>query len=114
MTFTALFDVAPLTFAPDETGVTVGPFVFDRTQKFGYQGKLDYRVIVNWLIAAHKSQGTMQLAMNQGEREEFFLFADRNLAASKKAAALFEALRGEQFPAKTYGASAGTNAGTTP
>ncbi len=102
---------SPLIFAPEESGVTVGPFVFDRTQKFGYQQKLDYRVVVNWAIAAHKSQGTMQLAMNQGEREEFFLFGDRNLEASKKAAALFEALRGAQFPAKTYAASAGTNAG---
>ena len=46
---------------------------FDRTQPFGHRDKLDYRVVVNWVIAAHKSQGTMQLAMNKGERERFFV-----------------------------------------
>ncbi|MBK6879152.1 MAG: hypothetical protein IPG99_22625 [Ignavibacteria bacterium] len=42
------------------------PFMFDRTAKFGFRDALDYKIIVNWLIAEHKSQGTMQLLMNQG------------------------------------------------
>ena len=49
-------------------------FHFDRTTKFGYKHRLDYKIIVNWLIAEHKSQGTMQLAMNRGDLEEFWWF----------------------------------------
>jgi LmbE family N-acetylglucosaminyl deacetylase len=99
-----------LAYAPEETGVPIGPFVFDRRQKFGFQDALDYRIVVNWSIAAHKSQGTLQVGMNQGSREEFFLFGLRDLESSRKAAELFEKLRGKQFESKTYGASAGTNA----
>lgn len=88
-----------------------GPFQLDRTQKFGFQEKLDYRIVVNWDIAAHKSQGTMQLAMNQGEREEFTLFGDPSGEAARRTAELFERLRQPQFEPRTYGASAGTNAG---
>jgi hypothetical protein len=62
------------------------------------------------VIAAHKSQGTMQLAMNEGEREQFFAFTIDPPRTQHDAGALFEALKKPQFPAKTYGASAGANA----
>ena len=88
----------------------LAPFTFERTQKFGFKDALDYRVVVNWVIAAHKSQGTMQLAMNEGEREQFFAFAVDPPRTERDAKALFEALAKPQFPAKTYGASAGANA----
>ena len=39
-------------------------FVTDRTVKFGFQDALDYQIIVNWVIAAHKSQGAYQMGMN--------------------------------------------------
>lgn len=100
-----------LAFAPEELGVPTGPFVLDRRQRFGHQDKLDYRIVVNWAIAAHKSQGTLQLYANQGEREEYYLFGDRRIEASRKAAALFEALARTQFAQRSYGESAGTNAG---
>jgi hypothetical protein len=99
-----------LSFAPEESGVPVGPFVFDRTQKFGHQDRLDYRIVVAWAIAAHKSQGTMQLASGRGEREEFFLFGVRDLAASRKAAALFERLRERQFEPRSYAAPVAASA----
>ena len=86
-----------------------GPFVFDRTQTFGYRERLDYRVIVNWVIAAHISQGTMQLAMNRGDEELFHLFELNGEDAEERAAALFESLREPQFEARVYEASAGTN-----
>jgi len=35
--------------------------------------------------------------VNRNEREEYFLFGIRDLAASRKAADLFERLRGRQF-----------------
>jgi LmbE family N-acetylglucosaminyl deacetylase len=94
-----------------EARAVEGPVhVFDRTQPFGHRDKLDYRVVVNWVIAAHKSQGTMQLAMNKGDRERFFVLDTGTLDAHVKAAAWFEALKEPQFPKKVYSASAGTNA----
>ncbi|TNE72239.1 PIG-L family deacetylase [bacterium] len=44
-------------------------FTFDRMQKFGFNDKLNYQIIGNWVIAEHKSQGSMQLLMNRGEIE---------------------------------------------
>ncbi|MCE9637461.1 MAG: PIG-L family deacetylase [Planctomycetes bacterium] len=88
-----------------------GPFVFDRRAKFGHQGKLDYRVVVNWAVAEHKSQGTMQLAMNRGDREEYFVFdATRTAGDTDRAAAWFADLARPQFAVREYGESAGTNA----
>jgi LmbE family N-acetylglucosaminyl deacetylase len=37
---------------------------FDLMQKFGEDDRLDFRIVVNWVIAEHKSQGTMQLLVN--------------------------------------------------
>ncbi|HTQ79050.1 MAG TPA: PIG-L family deacetylase [Thermoanaerobaculia bacterium] len=71
----------------------VEPFEFDRTQKFGYQDRLDYNIPVNWLIAEHKSQGTMQLLMNGLDVEQYWYFdlnGDRGLPAAR---ALFERLK---------------------
>ncbi|NUP98066.1 MAG: PIG-L family deacetylase [Planctomycetaceae bacterium] len=90
-------------YALEELGVPIGPFVFDRRQRFGLDGKLDYRIISNWVIAAHKSQGTMQLLVNRGDREEYLLFGDRSLGASKRAQALFELLAKPQFTDKPVG-----------
>ncbi len=47
---------------------------FDRTQKFGLNDRLDYKIIANWVIAEHRSQGTMQLLMNRGDIECFWYF----------------------------------------
>ena len=94
-----------------ESKVVAGPVhEFDRTQPFGHRDKLDYRVIVNWVIAAHKSQGTMQIAMSRGERERFFVLDTDSMDPHARTAAWFEALAEPQFSKKSYGASAGTNA----
>ncbi len=85
-------------------------YVFDRRQRFGFRGRLDYRIVANWAIAEHRSQGTMQLLANQGAEEHYFLLAGGPPNARERAARFFEALAGEQFETKTYGASAGTNA----
>lgn len=102
---TALEGYPETAIAPDHP-----PLVFDRTQRFGHRDALDYRVVVNLVIAAHKSQGTMQLAMNRGLREHFFLFAANPPDAAERAAAWMEALAAPQFPKKVYAESAGTNA----
>lgn len=78
------------------------PFQFDRTQKFGYREVLDYKIIVNWLIAEHKSQGTMQLLMNRGDIENYW-YLDINPENGKiKAKELFDKLKINYYPKKEY------------
>ncbi len=71
----------------------------DRTVKFGFRNALDYQIIVNWVIAAHKSQGVFQLDVNRADREEFVILesgaADRAADEPGRTNALFQAL-GEQ------------------
>lgn len=105
----------PLTLVyAQESGAKVGPFVVDRREKFGHQGKLDYSIVVNWAIAAHKSQGSMQLYMGRGDREEFALFGDRSEVASRRAEALFLRLQEVKPAVREYGESAGTNYESVP
>lgn len=85
----------------------VEPFAFDRTAKFGYREQLDYRIVANWVIAEHKSQGTMQLFMNAGEREFYRLYDQNPPYAERRARAYFKRLEAPQFRTKTYGPSAG-------
>lgn len=69
---------------------------FDRTQKFGLNDRLDYRIIVNWVIAEHKSQGTMQLLMNRGDVECFWYFDANGPQGRDRVAELFERLGPDQ------------------
>jgi len=78
------------------------PFVFDRTQKFSYKDALDYKIIVNWLIAEHKSQGTMQLQMNQGDYEQYWFFDINPESGKEKTKELFEKLKVNNFKKKEY------------
>src|ERR1019366_427159 len=66
-------------------------YSFDRTQGFGFHHALNYKVIVNWEIAEHKSQGTMQLGMNEGDYETFWYFAQNPAEGFEKTRKLFEA-----------------------
>ena len=83
------------------------PLLFDRTEPFGYKGKLNAMVIANWAIAEHKSQGTMQMLMNRGEVEQYFLSPVNVVGALERAKAFFDSLKGNPFPVKEYGPSAG-------
>jgi LmbE family N-acetylglucosaminyl deacetylase len=67
-------------------------FEFDRTQKFGTNDQLDYNIPVNWLIAEHKSQGTMQLLMNALDVEQYFYFDLNRAEGLQEARRLFERL----------------------
>lgn len=78
------------------------PFTFDRTAKFGFRDALDYKIIVNWLIAEHKSQGTMQLLMNQGDYENYWYFDINDPTKKQKTAELFEKLKVNNFKVKEY------------
>lgn len=66
---------------------------FDRTQKVGLDGRLDFRIIGNWVIAEHKSQGTMQLLMNLGEVECYWYFDANGPEGREGVVRLFEALK---------------------
>ncbi|MEO8664020.1 MAG: PIG-L family deacetylase [Ignavibacteria bacterium] len=78
------------------------PFSFDRTQKFGYKDVLDYKIIVNWLIAEHKSQGTMQLLMNRGDYEQYWYFDINPESGKEKTKELFEKLKINNYKKKEY------------
>jgi LmbE family N-acetylglucosaminyl deacetylase len=67
-------------------------FEFDRTRKFGLNDRLDYNIVVNWLIAEHKSQGTMQLLMNGLDVEQYFYFDLNGEAGLQEARTLFDRL----------------------
>ncbi len=77
-------------------------YQFDRTQSFGFRHNLNYKVIVNWEIAEHKSQGTMQLGMNQGDLEEFYYYSINAPEGRAKAKALFDKLATKTYPELTY------------
>lgn len=77
-------------------------FIFDRTAKFGFNDALDYKIIANWLIAEHKSQGTMQLLMNRGDFENYAFFAINDPAKIEQTKVLFEHLKLNLIPKKTY------------
>lgn len=80
----------------------VPQFQFDRTVGFGFKKALNYKIIVNWEIAEHKSQGTMQLGMNQGDFENFWYFDINGNAGVDKCKQFFEALKVIPYPSKMY------------
>lgn len=82
----------------------VGPWSFDSTQPFGFEGKLDYRIVKSWAVAAHKSQGMHQRMMGRGELESFRLFAVEVPDAVAKVDALFRRLAEPQFANVQYDA----------
>ncbi len=67
-------------------------FVTDRTIKFGFNNALDYQIIVNWMIAAHKSQGTYQNGVNRADRENFAILESGAADEVARTDALFRAL----------------------
>lgn len=72
---------------------TVAPvFVFDRTQTFGFENKLDYSIIARWHAAEHKSQGTMQMS-DVSKAEHYVLFNINRGSAKGRAKWLFQRLR---------------------
>jgi LmbE family N-acetylglucosaminyl deacetylase len=49
-------------------------YAFDRTARFGFQNALTYQIVVNWMIAEHKSQGLLQTMDNKDPKE--FIWVD--------------------------------------
>lgn len=78
------------------------PFQFDRTQRFGYNDALNYKIIVNWLIAEHKSQGTMQMLMNRSDYENYWYLDINPKSGYQKSKELFDKLKINYYPKKEY------------
>jgi len=68
------------------------PMQFDRRQTFGHDDRLNYKIIGNWVIAEHKSQGTMQMYMGRGNVEQYWPYAINSTEGVEKARAYFEAV----------------------
>jgi LmbE family N-acetylglucosaminyl deacetylase len=64
---------------------------FDRSQKFGYEDRLDYTIIARWVVAAHKSQGTAQMLPVESV-ETFYYFSLNPDSGYQKAKEYFEAV----------------------
>ena len=69
-------------------------FEFDRNQPFGANDRLNYNIIANWVIAEHKSQGTMQLFMQNstGIIEQYWYNEINGEEGLDKTAKFFEAV----------------------
>jgi len=67
-------------------------FHFDRNTRFGYQGSLSYQIVVDWVIAEHKSQGLFQTRCLQDRFENFWQFAVNRTSAPGRAESLFAAI----------------------
>lgn len=78
------------------------PFTFDTRQTFGFEDKLDYRIVKSWAVAAHKSQGRYQQLLGRGDMEAFRLFALPVEAAESRARELFRRLAEPQFAPVHY------------
>ena len=67
-------------------------FQFDRNTRFGYQESLSYQIVVDWVIAEHKSQGLFQTRCLQDRFENFWLFTLNRNSAAAEAESLFAAV----------------------
>jgi LmbE family N-acetylglucosaminyl deacetylase len=67
-------------------------FQFDRDTRFGYQESLSYQIIVDWVIAEHKSQGLFQTRCLQDRFENFWLFAVNPTSSIGRTESLFAAI----------------------
>jgi N-acetylglucosamine malate deacetylase 2 len=64
-------------------------FQFDRDARFGYHESLSYQIVVDWVIAEHKSQGLFQTRCQQDRFERFWLFSVNRSSANGETASLF-------------------------
>lgn len=77
-------------------------FTFDRTQRFGFKENLNYKIIVGWLIAEHKSQGLLQMQLGEGELERFWYFDINDTAGIEQTNNLFKQLQVITYKNREY------------
>jgi hypothetical protein len=78
-------------------------FQFDRNTCFGYRESLSYQIVVDWVIAEHKSQGLFQTRCQQDRFENFWLFTVNRTSAAGEAESLFAAVRPRPERAREVG-----------
>ena len=82
-------------------------FQFDRNARFGYQQSLSYQIVVDWVIAEHKSQGLFQTRCLQDRFENFWLFTVNRTSAAGRAESLFAAIAPRPVRAAKIGITEG-------
>ena len=83
----------PITIIFDSTSIST----IDRNYSFGFKNQLNYKIIVNWEIAEHKSQGSMQNSMNRGDYENFWYFDMNGNDGRQKVKMLFDRLNSYRY-----------------
>ncbi len=73
-------------------------FEFNRNQTFGFNDRMNYNIISNWVAAEHKSQGTMQLQMQNstGIIEQYWYVEMNGSDGLKKTRQFFEIINAVQ------------------
>jgi LmbE family N-acetylglucosaminyl deacetylase len=79
-------------------------FHFDREVHFGFHNSLSYQIVVDWVIAEHKSQGLFQTTYGQNRFENFWVFSVGGSPSNKRASTFIE----EIAPSKQTGEPAGS------
>ncbi len=79
-------------------------YSFDLNQSFGFHHVLNYKIILDWEITEHKSQGSLQTGLNRGgsDLEEYYYFDINPPEGRAKAKALFDRLAVNDYPELTY------------
>lgn len=67
-------DARPKSGAPAQFQGADPLLVFDRAASFGFRSALTYQIVVNWVIAEHKSQGLFQTESGKNDVEFFWLY----------------------------------------
>jgi LmbE family N-acetylglucosaminyl deacetylase len=66
---------------------------FQRSRAFGFRDALNYEIIANWVIAAHKSQGLFQMAAGRHDLERFWRFEVSGGHSEEAAQRLFDRIQ---------------------
>lgn len=61
----------------------------DRRAAFGFHHVLNYQIVVNWVIAEHKSQGLFQADVNRHDLENYWILANGAPNLRRRTEALF-------------------------
>lgn len=68
-------------------------FTFDRDATFGFHHALSYQMVVNWMIAEHRSQGMLQTMYNKDPNEYIWIARDSAPSAEANTRSFFQLLR---------------------
>jgi hypothetical protein len=63
------------TYPVTATISSASEFHLDREVRFAFRNSLSYQIVVNWVIAEHKSQGLFQSKCGQDRFENFWAFS---------------------------------------